>query len=288
MTPNILNPPLRSTSVHVPSDIILEVIDNLDSSKEKQTLAALCLISSSIRPAAQRRLFSSVHFTYLAVRNLIEGTLPLDKDEETSSFIFLRTITEYPDLAQYVKHFHFKLNFMHNQRINHLDVKSSWKAIVPRLTSLHGFHWEETLTDPWSTYNPIMASIIEKALTSTTITTITLRSVAFVPPSLITHCPNLKSLDITLVKAPTEEEQYGQGPVYLDTLVIGTRAYSAGLGQFVELFNPCSAKALSLSRLTSLAIPTDYLDVMDISTILSFCSSSLTDLDLMVPRTGML
>ncbi|PPQ65511.1 hypothetical protein CVT24_010807 [Panaeolus cyanescens] len=278
---------LQPVHVDVPHDIILEVTSSLDALNDKKTLASLCLVSSSLRTVAQMALFSRLFFTYVSVMDFRDGNETLaDESEASQSSRFLRTIQNYPHLAQYVRHFHFSVNetwldgtglFLKR------GIISSWSGIMPRLSHLHGLHWEGDTITPWGSLGPVSRSIIKRVLSSDVLTTVVLKGVAFVPPYTITHCPKLRTLDVSLVKGSNEEGVYGVVPIYLETLVVGSISYSTGIGQFVDLLNR-PASNISLSRLTSLSIPTEFAEISDISAIISLCSSSLTDLKLKVPK----
>lgn len=225
----------------IPIELILEIVATLDPRHDKQTLCSLCLVSSSIRPSSQERLFSSVYFSYHIARNPNSHMkLAMEDEDESSSFMFLHSITEYPHLVPYVQHFHFEISGYNALRAWYQEEKSSWTEILNQLTSLREFHWDRKTNFLWASYTPEVHATIQKALSSELLMTtrIVLRGVGEVPPSIITHCsPHLRVLDVAHVGGCTKkEDQHRGGSVYLDTLAIGARSYAFGLAPFIKLF----------------------------------------------------
>ncbi|PPQ74432.1 hypothetical protein CVT24_000043 [Panaeolus cyanescens] len=288
------------SSTPLPIELLFHIIAQLCPEKDKATLSAFSLTSSTFRTDAQKRLFSFLKLTANFRWNLIQTEIYCEASK--ASRRFLTTITQSPHLARLVKSLELYISLADSAAdhlsferwlmlsgVNSLPMKEESTQLIQilrQLNRLQVFSVTGLHTLDWHDFTPEFKHVVIKTLKTNPLRSISLPALTnFRIASLYrsTHLKHLSLRDISSSEIHTNQlRDYKPCSVAPKTLTLDVEFNGRAVVNRLLTFTQNPLCPLTLSRLTHLTIVSDSISL--IPNLLLPCANTLTHLTFTVPR----
>ncbi|PPQ99779.1 hypothetical protein CVT24_009682 [Panaeolus cyanescens] len=272
---NMEPPPAPKVSL----DVLHRIIDNFDPYYVcgYQALSQCALVAKALRPYCQRKLFAFMDITYDICR--VDDWLRLHTPIDTlESKRFLRIITESPVLATYIRTLKIRLE-PRSMRVPRKP-KCNLKTVSSLITSLDTFALCCPQELGWMNLDGHIQNSIVSVFERNDLKELDFE-MRDIPLKLFALSPNLRTISAPSLTNEVKNDHHAPPrSIPLASLEVWSmHRFSRGLGG-VETYFTDPKCPISLSHLNKLWLNNLLYDHKVVSSILSLCASSVTELEL--------